>query len=83
MTTEWDAKFEDAVRRVVSDLPPGEPLRPDTDLRDHGLDSLLTVTLIVELENAYEVRFPDEALVPETCRTPGVLWKTVATLIRT
>lgn len=82
MTVEWDPKFEAAVRKVVSGLPPEASLLPDTDLRDHGLDSILTITLIVELENAYEVRFPDEALVPETCHTPGILWKTVGSLVR-
>ncbi|MGH3823820.1 MAG: acyl carrier protein [Pseudonocardiaceae bacterium] len=82
MTAEWDAKFEGTVRKVVSGLPPEAPLLPDTNLHDHGLDSILIITLIVELENAYEVRFPDESLVPETCRTPGTLWRTVGSLVR-
>jgi len=83
VTGEWDPKFEDAVRRVVPDLPADLPLRPETDLRDHGLDSVLVVGLVIELENAYDVRFPDELLVPETCRSLDRLWTTVDTLART
>ncbi|WP_131741765.1 phosphopantetheine-binding protein [Actinomadura roseirufa] len=70
-----DPAFETVLRRHLPFLAPGEEITPELPLRDHGLDSLGTVTLLVELEDAYAVRFRDEALTPRTFRTAGTLWK--------
>ncbi|MFG2842991.1 phosphopantetheine-binding protein [Kitasatospora sp. NPDC048296] len=77
----WDQKFEETLRRFLPFLPPGEQLENDTPLRELGLDSLGTVELLGNLEAAYDVRFLDDALTPETFETPGVLWKTVAGML--
>ncbi|MFE9425675.1 phosphopantetheine-binding protein [Kitasatospora sp. NPDC006697] len=77
----WDQTFEETLRRFLPFLPPGEELAEDTPLRDLGLDSLGTVELLGNLEGAYDVRFLDDALTPETFATPAVLWKTVAGLL--
>lgn len=77
----WDVQFEEIVRRFLPYLPADEPLERDTVLREYGLDSLATVELLAMLENAFRVRFRDEALSLETFRTPEVLWATLAALL--
>ncbi|GAA1957239.1 phosphopantetheine-binding protein [Kitasatospora viridis] len=77
----WDEKFEETLRRFLPFLAPGEQLADDAPLRDLGLDSLGTVELLGTLENAYDIRFLDDALTRETFETPAVLWKTVAGLL--
>ncbi|WP_327066361.1 phosphopantetheine-binding protein [Kitasatospora sp. NBC_01250] len=77
----WDEKFEETLRRFLPFLPPGEQLASDTPLRELGLDSLGTVELLGNLENAYDIRFLDDALTLETFETPAVLWKTVSGLL--
>lgn len=73
------------VRRDAAPLPalprPGRAVADDAPLRDLGLDSLGTVELLGTLENAYDIRFLDDALTRETFETPAVLWKTVAGLL--
>ncbi|KJK55203.1 phosphopantetheine-binding protein [Saccharothrix sp. ST-888] len=77
----WDETFEATLRKFLPFLPPGERLESDTQLRELGLDSLGTIELLGTLENAYDVRFLDDALTLETFETPGVLWKTVQSLL--
>ncbi|WP_328663574.1 phosphopantetheine-binding protein [Streptomyces sp. NBC_00328] len=80
MSTDWGPDFEAVLRGFLPFLGEDEPLTPQTDLRDTGLDSLGTVELLGKLEAQYEVRFVDEALSRETFATPGTLWAAVARL---
>lgn len=79
--TEWDRKFEEAIRGQLAFLPPDEPLEENADLRDLGLDSMGTVELLSALESAYDVRFVDDALSPETFASAGSLWRTLSALV--
>ncbi|NUR60838.1 MAG: acyl carrier protein [Catenulispora sp.] len=74
----WDERFEESVRRFLPYLPAEEELGADAPLRDFGLDSLATVELLSVLEDAYDIRFRDEALSLATFETPEVLWKTLS-----
>ena len=76
----WDQRFEELLRRFLPFLPADEALTGDAGLRDLGLDSLGTVELLADLENAYDVRFVDDTLSLETFATAGVLWATLCTL---
>jgi acyl carrier protein len=76
----WDQRFEDLLREYLPFLSPEEPLAPDSDLRDAGLDSLGTVELLGSLEEAYGVRFVDEALSLDTFATPQTVWETLSRL---
>jgi len=62
-------------------LAPGEDLSGEVQLVQYGLDSMGTVTLLVALESALDVEFPDEALVPETFETAGRLWEQARRLL--
>ncbi|MCX4911488.1 phosphopantetheine-binding protein [Streptomyces sp. NBC_00878] len=78
----WDDQFEPTVRPFLPFLPPQEPLLPDSELRDLGLDSLGTVQLLGTLEETYQVRFLDGALSMDTFRSAGALWATVESMLQ-
>jgi acyl carrier protein len=48
------------------------------DLAALGLDSMGVVQLLAELEDAFGVELPDEALTEETFASVGSLWAAVA-----
>jgi acyl carrier protein len=75
----WSGPFENLVRAQLA-IPGDRALRPDDVLAQLGLDSLGTVTLLMELEEAYGVVFPDEMLVPSTFATPDALWSSLMSL---
>jgi acyl carrier protein len=75
----WSGPFEDLVKAQLTMAPDGR-LRHDDVLADLGLDSLGAMALLMELEEAYEIVFPDELLVPATFATPGALWSSLCTL---
>ena len=75
----WSGPFEELVRGQLA-IPGDRELRPGDALADLGLDSLGTMTLLMELEDAYGVVFPDEMQVPATFATPGALWSSLSSL---
>ncbi|MCF3137264.1 MULTISPECIES: phosphopantetheine-binding protein [Streptomyces] len=76
----WDDQFEGLIRPHLGFLPEDAPFTKDLDLRDAGLDSLGIVDLLIEIENAYDVKFTDDALSMETFSTPDALWRTLSGL---
>lgn len=54
---------------------------PDTDLWDAGMDSLLSVSLLVALEDEFDVEFPDELLTRETFSSVDRITAAVGTLV--
>ncbi|MFI5783825.1 phosphopantetheine-binding protein [Nocardia sp. NPDC051570] len=76
----WDLQFEQILRKYLPFLSPDESLTSELELRDLGLDSLATVELLSELEQAYDTRFVDDALALENFATPAVLWTTLSSL---
>ena len=82
MVVPWDEPFEQTLRDALTHLPTDAPLKYDTSLGEHGMDSMATIDTLLRLEEQYHVAFPDEALTSETFATPGSLW-TVLTALRT
>ena len=78
---DWPPEFESTLRAHLPDLEPGERLNGDMQLVQYGLDSMGTVTLLVDLESALDLQFPDEALTPETFETVAVLWEQARRLL--
>lgn len=76
----WDPQFEQILRKYLPFLSPDESMTSDLELRDLGLDSLATVELLGELEQAYDTRFVEDALSLESFATPAVLWTTLSSL---
>jgi acyl carrier protein len=75
----WTDEFECILRRYLT-MSTERLLRPDSVLVDLGLDSMGTVSLLVELEETFRVTFPDELLTSETFGTPLALWEALSGL---
>ncbi|MEI5099097.1 phosphopantetheine-binding protein [Streptomyces sp. PmtG] len=78
MDTRPDAEFE---RLLASVLPRhAGALGPALDLKGAGLDSMATIELLVRLEDAYGVEFPEASLNASTFATPSALWGVLSSL---
>lgn len=69
-----DAKFDEILRRQLPFATPADVLTENSRLRDFGLDSMGTVSLIADLEAEYNIRFLDDLLSLEVFATPGTIW---------
>lgn len=78
--TEWPEEFDKLLRVYLPLQSEGTPLAADTSLPDLGLDSMSTVGLLIDVEDLFGVRIPDEQLRGETFATPAALWSVVAEL---
>ncbi len=76
----WDDTFEQLLRKHLSLMEPEDEFTAEMSLRDFGLDSMGMVALMSSLEEAYGVRFVDDALQVENFATPQTLWNTLAAM---
>jgi acyl carrier protein len=76
-TSLWPEAFESLLRTHLSLLSEDSPLTGDLDLFAGGLDSLGTVTLLLDLEREFDVSIPDELLEATAFTTPDRLWSLV------
>ncbi|MFB5563051.1 phosphopantetheine-binding protein [Bacillus cereus] len=53
----------------------------ETTLKDMGLDSMASIELLLELEDQFDIVFPDELLTEETFSTAKTLWESINKLI--
>lgn len=72
----WPAEFEEILRRYLPFAGP-EPIRPEHRLAELGLDSLGTVSMLLDVEEGFDISVPDELLIAETFATAGGLWATI------
>jgi acyl carrier protein len=54
----------------------------DADLALLGLDSMSGLNLLLDIEEMFEVSFPEEYLTPDVFRTPATLVAAIMTLRR-
>lgn len=73
-----DPRLEPIIREHLPHLPADDPLQPDSNLADLGMDSLAVVALLVSIEEEFSMEFSDELLVPETFETPAALWDAIS-----
>lgn len=79
-----DDDFDRYLRVLRATLPVGAgELKPEDRLQDLGLDSVLLIQLVVELEDEFRNSLPDSAIVPENFETVGTAWDTVQTCLTT
>lgn len=69
--------FVKIVRRHLKYLEAGDELAPDASLKGLGLDSMEAVTLMLELEDEFNIMLPDSQLTAETFATPANLWDAI------
>jgi acyl carrier protein len=61
-------------------LPGERPLDYDTPLADYGLDSLTAVNIVVDLEQRFDVTFPDDRIMFAMFHTARTLWDALSEL---
>lgn len=74
---EWPPEYEVIVRSRLIDPPSLGEMDPDLNLPGAGLDSLETISLIVELEETFAITLPDSMLSMETFSSPARLWNSI------
>ena len=73
------AQFEEVLRRHLRSAKPN-PINYDVELVQLGLDSMTAVAVLLDMEKAFNIRFPDDMLVEGTFRTAGRLKEAVRLL---
>lgn len=76
--TTWTAVIETIKRRLPYARTVGD--WDDVALADVGLDSMAAIDLVLDLEQAFGVMFPDELLVAQTFTTATSLYEVVLKL---
>ncbi|MEV0135524.1 phosphopantetheine-binding protein [Dactylosporangium sp. NPDC050688] len=76
--------LRDKVHQILrSHLPieNAKPLVPDARLVDLGLDSLRSVNLVLDLEDTFDIEFPDSMLTDATFGTVADLEQAIERLV--
>ncbi|PTA46445.1 phosphopantetheine-binding protein [Micromonospora sp. RP3T] len=63
MPDSWPSAFEKIMRAHLPRLDPAAPLTATLRPADQGVDSLALVSLLLELEEEFDVPVPDDALL--------------------
>lgn len=71
------SQFEEVLRRH---LRSAKEVNYDAELSQLGMDSMTAVAVLLDMEKAFNVRFPDDMLVEGTFRTAGRLKEAVQVL---
>jgi acyl carrier protein len=64
-----DVQLETIVRRYLVLVPEGRDVPRETELSALGLDSMSALTLLLELEEKFDISFPDYLLNATTFRS--------------
>jgi acyl carrier protein len=70
----WPRNFETIVRSCLPWLADDAVLEPDLALIDFGLDSVATVSLLIDLEEEFGVEIPDQMLMASNFTSPAGIW---------
>lgn len=68
------ARFVEVLRRQCRFVEPDAPIDMDASLESLGVDSLGMVSLVVDLEDEFQMAIPDELMTDEVFATPTALW---------
>jgi acyl carrier protein len=69
--SENEDRLLNILRPYLRLLPTDEPLTMAANLGRLGLDSLQSIELLMELEEAYSVTIPDEKITVDSFATPA------------
>ena len=82
MTTEKvNSKYLGILRQHIRFVNQEQTIPMDTELEKLGLDSMSAIDLLLNLEQTFEVVFPDEMITAETFRTATTLQEAVKSLV--
>jgi acyl carrier protein len=74
-------RLEHVLREHLVLLPPGEGIPRESKLTELGLDSMAAISVLLELEQAFEVTFPDSMLNGDTFRSAATLEDAIRKLL--
>lgn len=71
----------DELIAILEDIQPDVDYRTCTDLIDgHHLDSLSIISLVAELEDAFDVTIPAVEIIPKNFNSAAALWSMIERL---
>ena len=71
----------DELLEILNEVKPGVDFENDTDLIGHGvLDSITMVTLVMELNDAFDIEITPVDIVPENFKTVKTIYDMVQRL---
>jgi acyl carrier protein len=74
-------RFEQILRKHLRLVAPDEPIPFDASLVSIGLDSIGTINLLLDIEDAFTVSLPGALLTPQTFQNRATLQSAVAALV--
>jgi acyl carrier protein len=76
----WPVKFDLLIRQHCRFVESGDDFEAQTPMHMLGVDSLEIVELIVDLEEQYNISFPEDFLTPQVFATPMTIWDATSLL---
>jgi len=76
----WDQRFDSILREHMPDMAVDDAISPNEEMASLGVTSMLLLSLMLALQDEYEIRFPMDALVEESFRSPSSIWLAVESL---
>ena len=71
----------DELLEILNEVKPGVDFENDTDLIGHGvLDSITMVTLVMELNDAFDIEITPVDIVPENFKTVQTIYDIIQRL---
>ena len=71
----------DELLEILNEVKPGVDFENDTDLIGHGvLDSITMVTLVMELNDAFDIEITHVDIVPENFKTVQTIYDMIQRL---
>lgn len=71
----------DELLEILNEVKPGADFENDTDLIGHGvLDSITMVTLVMELNDAFDIEITPVDIVPENFKTVQTIYDMIQRL---
>jgi acyl carrier protein len=75
-----NAQLDTILRRYLVLVPDGQDVPLETELPALGLDSMSALTLVLELEEIFDISFPDSVLNASTFRSANSLENVIQVL---
>ncbi|MFY2557188.1 MULTISPECIES: phosphopantetheine-binding protein [Myxococcus] len=72
-TDEVRTRLIEVIREFLPRVAPDEPVEMARPCNEMGLDSMNAINLMLALEGAFEISFPDALLTAETFHSPASL----------
>ncbi|QSQ14570.1 phosphopantetheine-binding protein [Myxococcus landrumensis] len=76
-TDEVRTRLIEVLREFLPRVAPGEAMEMARPCNEMGLDSMNAINLMLALEGAFEISFPDSLLTAETFHSPASLESTI------